>query len=91
MPLSIYDVNFQMKQSSRAQEVQNREQLLTMRFTTNAASNAAAATGSGSDTSLLIDRALDHQTALDVRNQNLAYLHLLRLITEVHTSSRSIQ
>ncbi len=59
------------RRAVRAQEDRNREQLLTMRFTTNAAAaaaNAAAATGSGSETSLLIDRALEHQNALDVRN-----------------------
>jgi len=56
-----------MKHGSRMQEDRNREQLLTMRFTTNAASNSpmGAAANGGSDTSLLIDSALNHRNALD--------------------------
>ncbi len=47
------------KQAAQEQEERNREQLLQMRFTTNAATNA------GSETSILIDRALEHHNALD--------------------------
>ena len=55
-----------MKHVSRIQEDRNREQLLTMRFTTNAASRSPMQAANGSDTSLLIDGALDHRGALDV-------------------------
>ena len=55
-----------MKHVSRMQEDRNREQLLTMRFTTNAASRSPMQGVNGSDTSLLIDGALEHRGALDV-------------------------
>ena len=55
-----------MKHVGRIQEDRNREQLLTMRFTTNAASRSPMQPANGSDTSLLIDGALDHRGALDV-------------------------
>ena len=55
-----------MKHVSRIQEDRNREQLLTMRFTTNAASRSPMQAANGSDTSLLIDGALEHRGALDV-------------------------
>lgn len=42
----------------RDQRLKEREQLLATKFTTNAAAN------SGSDTSILIDRALEHNSAL---------------------------
>ena len=64
---------FQSKQATREQESRNRDQLLQMRFTTNAAaaSNGLGGDSSGgavgSDTSILIDRALEHNSALNVR------------------------
>lgn len=49
-------------------EERNREQLLTMRFTTNADQNRESG-GADSETAILIDRALEHNNALDVRNE----------------------
>ncbi len=45
------------------QEEWNREELLKVRFTTNAA--AASTLDGGEETSILIDRALEHSAALD--------------------------
>ena len=63
-----------MKHVSRIQEDRNREQLLTMRFTTNAASRSPMQAANGSETSLLIDGALEHRGALDVSRQHLKYV-----------------
>jgi len=60
-----------MKHVSRMQEDRNREQLLTMRFTTNAASRSPMQGVNGSDTSLLIDRALEHHGDLDRSNRGV--------------------
>ena len=63
----MFNRSVAMKHVSRMQEDRNREQLLTMRFTTNAASRSPMQAGAnGSDTSLLIDGALEHRGALDV-------------------------
>ena len=59
----------------REQEERNREQLLTMRFTTNAA--AAASASDGGETSILIDKALEHNAALNVSNNFLTLTALL--------------
>lgn len=66
-------LSFQSKQATREQESRNRDQLLQMRFTTNAAAASSGVGGEGtggalgSDTSILIDRALEHNSALNVR------------------------
>ena len=52
--------NLGYRTSAKDQEEKEREQLLSMRFTTNAAAN------SQSETSILIDRALEHNNALNV-------------------------
>ena len=55
--------NLGYRTSAKEQEEKEREQLLAMRFTTNA---AEAAANSQSETSILIDRALEHNNALNV-------------------------
>ncbi len=59
------------KQAHRMQEERNREELLKMRFTTNAAAAASSLDGGGSETSILIDRALEHNAALDRSHRGL--------------------
>ena len=53
---------FQAKQFERERWEREREELLHMKFTTNANSNLE----NGSDTAILIDRALEHSSALHV-------------------------
>ena len=60
--------------SAREQEEREREQLLSMRFTTNAAANGSGQGGvSSSETSILIDRALEHNNALNVRTLDMVF------------------
>ena len=54
--------NMQAKQYERERFEREREELMHTKFTTNANAN----NGSASDTSILIDRALEHNSALQV-------------------------
>lgn len=55
--------SLQARQWQREREAMERDQLLSMRFTTN----EAARSSSSDSTSILIDRAISHNDALTVR------------------------
>ncbi len=55
--------------AQRRREEAGREELLKMRFTTNAAAHSLE--GNSSETSILIDRALEHNAALDRSHRGL--------------------
>ena len=64
---SFFFLNFQAKQYERERWEREREELLHTKFTTNANSNAE----NGSDTAILIDRALEHNAALQRSNRGV--------------------
>ena len=60
--------SFQAKQYERERWEREREELLHMKFTTNANSNLE----NGSETAILIDRALEHSSALHVSKKKMS-------------------
>ena len=71
--------SFQAKQYERERWEREREELLHMKFTTNANSNLE----NGSETAILIDRALEHSSALHV-SQKVDFLHCATICLQFH-------
>lgn len=84
---------FQYRNWNRERELSDRDQLLSMRFTTNAEAakaNGLSTSGNGTgdeSTAILIEKALDHQNSLN--NSNREVDNLLNYGSEMLSSLRS--
>jgi len=67
---------FQARSWNKEREISDRDQLLSMRFTTNAEAAKASGIPGGNDesTSILIDKALEHQSSLHRSNREVDLL-----------------